>query len=253
MPKRSANESTVDSHLGHPAGEVVTVLATVLRDPGRQELLSTRECSRCDHLGTQRVILQFLEIPLSLSLALALARVPDVLRAHRKVSIRAAAFGDGFTHAMREVFFASRRRGRGLTARGRADCLLLLELDLRHGGGGSGERETRPGVFTECRRDEFGPAKRREGSWGRFGAREPLVQAKREVEEVGAISRMRCLLPEAAHGVGRHGNGGARASSLNRPRVSMGKDWRVGNQTLALHLTSDFTSHNASKTVVVYR
>ena len=65
MAKRRADEGAVDGHLGHTRGEVVAALAPVMGDPRRQELLQTRQSSRGEHLGAQRVALQLLEVGLS--------------------------------------------------------------------------------------------------------------------------------------------------------------------------------------------
>lgn len=65
MAERRTDEGAVDGHFGHPAGEVVAVLAAVFSDPRGEELLETRERARCDHLGADGVILELLQVPLS--------------------------------------------------------------------------------------------------------------------------------------------------------------------------------------------
>ena len=62
----SADESSIDCHLWHAAGEVMTMLVAVLGDPGREELLESCQRAGSEHLCAQRIFLELLQIPLQL-------------------------------------------------------------------------------------------------------------------------------------------------------------------------------------------
>jgi len=79
MAERCADERAVHGHLGHATSEVVSRFVAVLCDPRGQELLQGREGTRCEHLGLERVLLEFLQVPLS-HLTCQL-RASDVIRA----------------------------------------------------------------------------------------------------------------------------------------------------------------------------
>lgn len=64
MAERSADEGAVDGHLEHAAGEVVAMFVSVLCDPGGEKFLQGSKRTRGEHAYMQRILLQFLDIPL---------------------------------------------------------------------------------------------------------------------------------------------------------------------------------------------
>lgn len=62
MAERRADEGTVERHLGDAGVEVVAMLAAVMRDPRGEQFLDAEESTRGDHLGSQRVRLELLEV-----------------------------------------------------------------------------------------------------------------------------------------------------------------------------------------------
>ena len=64
MTERRADEGSVRGHLGHSSSEVVAVLVAVLCNPRGEQFLESGERSRGDHLGTEGVGLQLLEVGL---------------------------------------------------------------------------------------------------------------------------------------------------------------------------------------------
>jgi hypothetical protein len=60
-----AHKSTVSSHLGNTRGEVVAVLIAILGEERSDELLSTGQSTGCEHLCSQRVVFELLEVGLS--------------------------------------------------------------------------------------------------------------------------------------------------------------------------------------------
>jgi hypothetical protein len=79
----SADKSTVESHLGHTRGEVVAILVAVLCDPGSEDFLGTRERTRGDHLGTQRVGLELAQVCLGSSVSRGRMPVASTLHVQR--------------------------------------------------------------------------------------------------------------------------------------------------------------------------
>lgn len=64
VTQRGGNEHAVQRHLGDARAEVVAVLADIVGEPRGEEFLQTREHTRGEHLGAQRVLLQLAEIGL---------------------------------------------------------------------------------------------------------------------------------------------------------------------------------------------
>jgi hypothetical protein len=62
VPHGSTDESAVDHHLRNPRANVVAMLAAVVREPRSQNFLKSRQCARRDHLSSERVCLQLLEV-----------------------------------------------------------------------------------------------------------------------------------------------------------------------------------------------
>lgn len=58
------DEHAVERHLGDARGEVVAMLADIVGQVGGEEFLETREHTRGEHLGAQRVVLELLEVGL---------------------------------------------------------------------------------------------------------------------------------------------------------------------------------------------
>lgn len=64
MAEGRGNEHAVQGHLRDAGGEVVAVLADIVGQEGGEQLLKTREHTRGEHLGAQRVVLELLEVGL---------------------------------------------------------------------------------------------------------------------------------------------------------------------------------------------
>ena len=64
MPQRGADEGSVDGHLGHPAVEVVAVLAAVAGDVRGEDFLEGGEGAGGEHFGAEGVGLQLLQVGL---------------------------------------------------------------------------------------------------------------------------------------------------------------------------------------------
>ena len=64
MAEWCADERTVCSHLGHPRGEVVAMLVTILGKPRGEELLKASESTGCEHLCAQRILLELIDVGL---------------------------------------------------------------------------------------------------------------------------------------------------------------------------------------------
>ena len=62
----SADESSINCHLRHAAGEVMTMLVAILGNPGREELLQCCQRAGCEHFRAQWVLSELLQIPLQL-------------------------------------------------------------------------------------------------------------------------------------------------------------------------------------------
>lgn len=108
------DKHAVQGHLRDARAEIVTVLADIMSEPRGEQFLQTREHTRGEHLGAQRVVLQLLEVG-------------------RKVSRLSLSTGQSLADAVSKIL--------GLTASiGDRANSLLLEFD-RHGVlDGSGER-----------------------------------------------------------------------------------------------------------------
>jgi hypothetical protein len=59
-----ADDGAIEGHLGNTRGEVMAALAPVVRDPRREKLLQTRQSAGGEHLGSQWVALQLLQVRL---------------------------------------------------------------------------------------------------------------------------------------------------------------------------------------------
>lgn len=64
VAERRGDEHAVQGHLGNARAEVVAVLANIVGKVGGEQLLQTREHTRGEHLGAQRVLLQVVEVGL---------------------------------------------------------------------------------------------------------------------------------------------------------------------------------------------
>lgn len=136
MAKGGADESTVDSHLGDARGEVMAMLVPVLCDPRGEELLQGGESARGQHLGAQRIGLQLLDVGLagllgqwqwpckSKAIAANDGAGLDVWT-YSKVATWAGAASEGIANFVHKT----------LLGWCRADGLVDVELDLRHGCG----------------------------------------------------------------------------------------------------------------------
>jgi len=58
------DKHAVQGHLRDARAEIVTVLADIMSEPRGEQFLHTREHTRGEHLGAQRVVLQLLEVGL---------------------------------------------------------------------------------------------------------------------------------------------------------------------------------------------
>lgn len=70
MAQRRANQSTVRGHLGNARSKVIAMLVAILGEPRSNELLSSSERARREHLGAQRVGLELLDVGLCLTISL---------------------------------------------------------------------------------------------------------------------------------------------------------------------------------------
>jgi hypothetical protein len=109
VSERRANKGAVEGHLGHARGEVVPVLALVVRNPRREDLLQPRECARGQHLGAQRVGLQLLEVCLD---CVSAGSVSLLQRTYREVAIGPSACRELLSKLVRQTLvLAALERG----------------------------------------------------------------------------------------------------------------------------------------------
>lgn len=134
------DEHAVQRHLGDARREVVAMLADIVGQVGGEEFLETREHTRGEHLGAQRVVLELLEVGLQTFLGsvwnvggggfidcmewfepmhLSIGRA-----SYREVAGSSVSTGQSLTNAVHQVLWLAASDG--------ADG-LLLKLD-RHGG-----------------------------------------------------------------------------------------------------------------------
>ena len=64
------DEGTVGCHLRDTRGEEVSITATVLSDPGGEELGKTGGDAGGEHLGSERVLFEFFEVGLVILISL---------------------------------------------------------------------------------------------------------------------------------------------------------------------------------------
>jgi hypothetical protein len=115
----SHDEGAVRCHQRHLGREVVSMLAPILCDVRRQQLLQTAEGAGCQHLGSERVLLELREVRL-VTVSVNWMRNSSI----GKPSYGEVAIGD----------FASSRRGDLVGgANGRLDG-VLFELDRHRDG-----------------------------------------------------------------------------------------------------------------------
>jgi hypothetical protein len=129
VAERRTDEGAVEGHLRHARRKVVPVLALVLRDPRRENLLEPGERARSQHLRAQRIGLQLLEVCLH---CVSVGFVSTRQRTYREVAIGPAACRKLLSKFVRKtlVLPAFERGAAGLGDLG--GDRLLLELDVGH-------------------------------------------------------------------------------------------------------------------------
>lgn len=129
MAEGSADEGTVDGHLGYSRADVVAVLAAIVGDPRGQDLLQTRQGTRGEHLGPQRVALKLLKVGLGRSTCQLNARPEWFLwganATYRQITASSVSSSQLLANLVRQTLMLV--SGDGSRANG-----FLLELD-RHG------------------------------------------------------------------------------------------------------------------------
>lgn len=143
MAERSADKGTVCGHLRNSGCKVVSILVSVLGNPRGEELLKCRKRSRCEHLRSQWVCLELLEVGLQhLMLAdssYCCASTPG--NTYSKIPLGALISlpaGESYTSSMgNRVLGCLCWEVRRSRTSGLLDC-LFLELDGHDGQSGMG-------------------------------------------------------------------------------------------------------------------